>query len=625
MKRTLIIVATLILLTGCRQTQPVLENTPGAISPSPSFTPTHVPTSTPTMTPTATPTPTPTATPTPTSTAQPVSVSGDGRSGRLFAPTPQAGAPCGIVDVLDFPLDPPDAQRVAVGGQDFGDYRPHFEGYHAGEDWWRLLGEDANFGVSVHSIGHGQVTYAAPNGWGVDQGTVVIRHTFPDGNYRLSFYGHLDPPSVVLRAGDCVARGDVIGEIGHPRGAPHLHFEIRTHMPDRPGPGYWGSDPLLAGWEPPSQFIWDYRIATSPGVVWTQSTTSTSWQSLGELRDGTFGILEDTDMLGINLSDGSIGWRQPISTTSASVMVNVDGSMIYVAERNGTLRAFGIPDSPDDENAQNASLKLERSLVPLWNIKLGTRGLSTLLPLPGEGIAVFFTRQMFGISSTGQQLWNYETMGTPQYWALGDDYLVVTLLSRTASLWMISASGAAVLDTPLRGKPAIVEDQIWVYDAESVCRLHPETLTVEPLYTLPLGFLTYGDIAALPNGGVLLAHMEYTDKYLIALNIDSTLHWQRSYANIIQGKVSLQTRSNRVYAVVQTETRPASVVPFDTSSEIAIFAIDTDITELTRIFTGATRRPDSELTAVHPVGENQFLINLGGVSLTLLDLQSTTR
>jgi hypothetical protein len=109
------------------------------------------------------------------------------------------------------------------------------------------------------------------------------------------------------------------------------------------------------------------------------------------------------------------------------------------------------------------------------------------------------------------------------------------------------------------------------------------------------------------------------------LNADGTLRWQRSYNNIIQGKVSLQALNDRVYAVVQTETRPANAVPFDTSSEITIFAIDTDSAELTQIFTGATRRPEPGLTAVYPVGEDRFLINLGGVSLTLFDPQSVTR
>ena len=70
------------------------------------------------------------------------------------------------------------------------------------------------------------MTYAQPNGWGADKGAVIVQHTFRDGRRILSFYGHLDPPSVELRTGQCTERGDLVGAIGDPRSPPHLHFEI---------------------------------------------------------------------------------------------------------------------------------------------------------------------------------------------------------------------------------------------------------------------------------------------------------------------------------------------------------------------------------------------------------------
>jgi len=45
-------------------------------------------------------------------------VSGDPRKVRLSAPSPQSGAPCGVVDLLDFPINPPSAE-VVFRGQDF--------------------------------------------------------------------------------------------------------------------------------------------------------------------------------------------------------------------------------------------------------------------------------------------------------------------------------------------------------------------------------------------------------------------------------------------------------------------------------------------------------------------------
>ena len=245
----------LALAAGCGNTE--LHAT--SSSPAPSQTQTQIP-----PTENISPTTTPTITPTPTPTAVPLSITL--LRSQQSTPASEPGARCGVVDTLDFPLDPPDAKNVRFGGQDFGAFRDTYYGYHAGEDWWGTGGDVSSFGAPVHSIGHGVVTYAEPNGWGRDKGVIIIRHTFPDGSRILSFYGHLHPPSVTLRLGDCVVRGDQIGQIGQPRSSPHLHFEIREHMPSSTGRGYWSSDPAKAGWKPPSQFIWTYRMGTSPGV-----------------------------------------------------------------------------------------------------------------------------------------------------------------------------------------------------------------------------------------------------------------------------------------------------------------------------------------------------------------------
>ncbi len=84
---------------------------------------TAVPTATATATPQpsrmprASPSPIPTFTP--TATAVPITIIGDPRAAIIRDPEPQDNA-CGIVDLLDFPLDPPDALNVSYGGQGFG-------------------------------------------------------------------------------------------------------------------------------------------------------------------------------------------------------------------------------------------------------------------------------------------------------------------------------------------------------------------------------------------------------------------------------------------------------------------------------------------------------------------------
>ena len=119
----------------------------------------------------------------------------DLRAQRLTTPVAQRGAPCGVVDLLDFPLGAPDGQDASARWP-FGRYSERYKGIHAGEDWVYDFG--SSLGKPVYTIGHGQVLYAEPWGWGGDKGTIIIRHVFADGSTIMSFYGHLDPPSVVL-------------------------------------------------------------------------------------------------------------------------------------------------------------------------------------------------------------------------------------------------------------------------------------------------------------------------------------------------------------------------------------------------------------------------------------------
>jgi murein DD-endopeptidase MepM/ murein hydrolase activator NlpD len=135
----------------------------------------------------------------PTPTARPLYLFDGLRAQRFVEPTPQRGAPCGMVDFFDFPLDAPEG-GTASARWSFGRYSGRYSGIHAGEDWVYDGGD--SLGKPVYSIGHGTVIYAQPLGWGVDQGTLIVRHVFTTGRTILSFYGHLEPDSVVLDPGD---------------------------------------------------------------------------------------------------------------------------------------------------------------------------------------------------------------------------------------------------------------------------------------------------------------------------------------------------------------------------------------------------------------------------------------
>lgn len=482
-----------------------------------------------------------------------------------------------------------------------------YNGYHLGEDWWGPRGR-SSFGTPVHSIAHGMVTYAAPLGWGVDKGVVIVRHVFSDGSTILSFYGHLDPPSVVLNAGDCVARGDQVGRIGRPRGSPHLHFEIRTHTPTSPGRGYWSGDPTLAGWKPPSQYIWNHRIATSPGVQWTRPFVTWGTKGVGMLNGDTFAAIEDNRLIGVNVLDGSLRWSQSDSIKAANAMINVDRSVIYVVSQFVLIEAFRLPDLQDG----NATATFESSLVSMWKIKLGAAGSATLMPLPDGGVMVSSGRKIFGVSPAGVLLWEHDSSARVFDWALADDRLIFATSGEDGSIWTADESGPMAWQTPITGRPVVVGDQILVYAEDGIYRLNSEALSAELLYALPRGYLERGDIVALSDGGVLVTHKDPFDQRLIALNADGALRWQRSYSNMMQGRQQrLLVLDSRAYLVSQRHNT--------SSSEVSIFVIDINSAALTRIFTSGSRIPMLKDTWAFAIGDDRILANIGGGSMVALD------
>jgi murein DD-endopeptidase MepM/ murein hydrolase activator NlpD len=566
--------------------------------------PTHAPTATvtpvPTYTPTATPSPPPTFTP--TATAVPITIIGDPRAAVLSNPEPQDNARCGIVDLLDFPLDPPDALNVRYGGRGFGRFRSRYDLYHAGEDWQLVRGR-ANLGVPVYAIGHGRVTYAQPNGWGTDQGVIIIRHTFADGSTVLSFYGHMDPDSVTLHAGDCVVRGQKIAQIGQPRTPPHLHFEIRTHMPDEPGPGYWPVDPTEVGWLPPSQFIWNNRMASMPGVVWTRPFTAEGVQNIDLVNGDTLIALEDDQLIGLNVADGRLHWRHAITQTVASVIVGAGQSLLYMADWSGQVAAYPLLEVAEGTTTLSQD--------PLWHLDLEMVGSATLLPLPGGGVVVSVSQELIAVSANGDVLWRAKTEQRPFDWLLTDDRLILTVSGRQDLICSITASGLQAWPIPLYGRPISVGDQIWLYAEEGLYRLDPAAMTAELLYQLPQSYLGLGSIVALSDNGAMIAHRERGDSRLIAFNHDGTVQWQRSYAQIGAGELRLLLHNEQPYLLIQSGS--------DMSTQLILYAIDRQHSALRHIFTGGTRTPLPGGDWFVSVNDGLLLINVGGGSMAALD------
>lgn len=181
-------------------------------------------------------------------------------AGRTVQAQADLTAVCGVVDAVRYPLDDLAETTLARGYDDFARFRTNFGGNHTGFD----MGFNQH-GDPVRAMARGRVTYSDIEGWDTEKGVVIIEHLFPDGSLIYSLYGHIEEANDITlpRLGDCVAMGDTVGAVGWPsRGAPHLHFEVRTFLPDDGGPGYVTTNPLREGWLHPLDFIhlWQFRL-----------------------------------------------------------------------------------------------------------------------------------------------------------------------------------------------------------------------------------------------------------------------------------------------------------------------------------------------------------------------------
>ncbi len=259
----------------------------------------------------------------------------------LGAPAPAlAQGPCGVVDAIDYPLD---TERFGIA-YPFGHMSSRYDGrLHTGEDWFG--GRATTYGSPVQAIARGRVTYAAPFGWGRDKGVVILEHLMPDGTWWYSLYGHLEAlnghtfPTVHT----CVERGQVIGAIGRPRPAPHLHFEIRNFGPDSPGPGYWGTNPIYSGWRNPSQFIQNWRAWLHPAHAWHAELTDDSGPHYPAiLRADNAAIVYDDGRLKALNPAGAVLWRYIIAETLEVVAVTPYQGDILVADYGGIMQRWSL-------------------------------------------------------------------------------------------------------------------------------------------------------------------------------------------------------------------------------------------------------------------------------------------
>lgn len=484
----------------------------------------------------------PTSTYTPTPTALPIRIANSAFDLPSHPPEPVYGAPCGLVDYFDFPLDPPDARNVR-GGQDFAVYRERYSGIHTGEDWWYASG--SSLGMPVYSIGYGQVSYAHTYGWGRDLGTLVIRHVMQSGRTLYSFYGHLDPDSLDLRQGDCVTRGQVVGLIGDPRSSPHLHFEIRSVFATQPGPGYWTSDPERAGWLAPSQTIEESRLTISPGLVWWYTFEGDRIRYLGEWDSGIALVDVDDELLAFDLAAGESLAQVEIPGLHTYTLWDSGRRWLITADMSGRVQTYHVRFEADD---QDPTL----SLTPVWRAETHHIGGLTLLPLPNNWLALVQGTNLTAIDPSGSIAWQTDLEGRLQGWLPVDGQLLVTTDGLHPEIWSVTLEGAQAWGAGVSGIPMATTSGLFLYGREGLYHLDSASHFVDEWAVWDNADLASGQIIELADGQFLVNRHGLESSLLIWLDPNGELLSQLRYDESIEhDQAILQVLEEEIYLITQ--------------------------------------------------------------------------
>jgi murein DD-endopeptidase MepM/ murein hydrolase activator NlpD len=144
------------------------------------------------------------------------------------AQAPAAGGSTGGTGARPLPSGAVSASGWTTPITSYSSYQAYGNRLHPILGYYRLhAGDDfgAACGTSLYATAAGTVTYAGPYG---DYGNLI---TIDQGNGITSNYAHMFPSGVLVRPGQNVSAGQVIGAVGNAGLSTgcHLHFEIRQN------------------------------------------------------------------------------------------------------------------------------------------------------------------------------------------------------------------------------------------------------------------------------------------------------------------------------------------------------------------------------------------------------------
>jgi outer membrane protein assembly factor BamB len=323
-------------------------------------------------------------------------------------------------------------------------------------------------------------------------------------------------------------------------------------------------------------------------------------QPLGNVESDVLAASSEGALLVLDLETGRTLWSLILPSTTSDVLLNATDELVYVANSGGMLEAFTAFDL---ENSGSESLP-----DPLWSIELpaGPNGLAVL---PQGGVVVTTREGTTAVSSIGEKLWHEEDLVGIIDWAeIGEGLIVLA----KEGIWKVDDGGAARWTDAISGQKVVASDHPFVYVEDGIYRIDLDSRSTELFFDLPSGFPRSGDLAELPGGGVLVAHLDLDDKRLIAIDADGSLRWERSIAGLDSLSVELLTLEDEVFMLIQFE--------IGASTGVDLFHVDTSEGELVRIFSGGTRSSGSNLPGITAEGDS-LLVTIPGVGVSVLDPQ----
>jgi outer membrane protein assembly factor BamB len=322
----------------------------------------------------------------------------------------------------------------------------------------------------------------------------------------------------------------------------------------------------------------------------------------------TYAYVEKDQLIALDLSDGSLLWSISIPRITSDVVIDANQPILYMVASDGELDAYRAPDQALGSDVQTSALEL------LWNRELSARGTLTLLPLPEGGVAVSTREKLVGFSSDGNLIWDVDPFSNMIDWKTSNDQLLLTTGGDDSALWSITGSGPPEPITQPGAKAIETNLHYVLYNNEGIHLLPHGASEPELAYALPRAFQYSGNMIALSDGSVIVAHSDIYDPRLIALNPDGSVRWDRSYSAVVPGRPLLLLLDSLPFLLLQdTSTR------FGSS---ALFAIDIDNAELTPVFDGGPVRMYINETWAQAIDDRRILINMWGNSLVMVDTQA---